>query len=155
MTLRVYIVEDYAPLVERLRERLAEIGADLVGHADSSAEALHDLAALHADVVVTDVFLREGSGLDVLRGLRAMAQPPGQWRIVFTHYCSSYYRDAAARFGATHFFDKQWDVGTLFDTLAARAAPSRDPPSEPADDPPRTPDPRSRGPAGRPDDAAD
>ena len=153
--LRVYVVEDYAPLVERLREQLAEVGATVVGHANSSEDALRDIASLSPDVILTDIALREGSGFDLLRGLSSLRQPAGQWRIVFTHDCSSYHRDAAARFGATHFFDKQWDVAELIDTLASRAARQPRTPPESDDESSRTRDPRSEGRPRRPDDPQD
>lgn len=70
--MRVLIVED-DPMVMRLNvDYLARLeGVELVGQCDSVPAALEALAQQAVDLVLLDVYLRNRSGLEVLRYLRA------------------------------------------------------------------------------------
>lgn len=70
--MRVLIVED-DPMVMRLNvDYLARLeGVELVGQCDSVPAALEALAHEAVDLVLLDVYLRNRSGLEVLRHLRA------------------------------------------------------------------------------------
>lgn len=71
-TLTVMLVDDH----ELIRQGLAGAfdragGFTVVGQAGTVAEALSAAAACRPDVVITDVRLPDGSGLDIVRALRA------------------------------------------------------------------------------------
>jgi DNA-binding NarL/FixJ family response regulator len=70
MPLRCLIVDDNASFREEMRGLLAEQGLDVVGGAESGAEAVQQIAALRPDVALIDIDLGEESGLEVARRLR-------------------------------------------------------------------------------------
>ena len=70
--MRVLIVED-DPMVMRLNvDYLSRLeGVELVGQCDNVASALECLAQASVDLILLDIYLRNRSGLEVLRQLRA------------------------------------------------------------------------------------
>jgi len=87
MPLRTLIVDD-EPVARRiLREELESIpDVEIVGEADSGANALDCIAEEHPDLVLLDLQMPEMSGLDVVRNLRG-----GNWTpsiVVVTAYDS-------------------------------------------------------------------
>src|SRR5512143_641787 len=63
---RIYVVE-YSTLVRnRIREAIAGLGdCMIVGEAEAANEAVLDIDELNPDVVITDLLLRDGTGIDV------------------------------------------------------------------------------------------
>ena len=119
MLLRVYLVEDSPVLVERLQELMHDDGATDVGHAEDAASAVSKIAALCPDVVVVDIALREGTGFHVLDGIRDLPETVRPTRIVLTNSTRDWYRNAAKRLGADHFFDKSSQIPEMLDVLRA------------------------------------
>ena len=69
--MRVLIVDDSEVLVQRLRTGLAEItGIEVVGHANNVADAAREIRKAKPDVVILDIRMPGGSGIDVLEGLK-------------------------------------------------------------------------------------
>lgn len=119
--LRVFLVEDSELVRGRIRAELATIpGLTAVGFAETAADAVRDVLATHPDVVLLDLHLREGNGLEVLRALHADAPE------IDVYLCSNYaqepYRTMALRLGAREVFDKSTEFGLVRETLARRAA---------------------------------
>ena len=113
-TLEAFIVED-SPLI---REQLALMLEDLtnvkvIGFADNESDAAAALAgsATSATLVVVDIFLRQGSGLSLLRneGLRR----DGRCFVVLTNDATSDIRNEALRLGAERVFDKSRQIDEL------------------------------------------
>ncbi|MEO8304805.1 MAG: response regulator [Betaproteobacteria bacterium] len=124
MGLRVYVVEDSAIVFDRLQELLHEQGVQVVGHSDTAATAIVEIAALRPDVVVVDIALREGTGFHVLKALGEPTDPRGPARVVLTNFNRDWYRDAAKRLGVEHFFDKSYQIPDLMKVLHAMALPT-------------------------------
>jgi DNA-binding NarL/FixJ family response regulator len=118
---RVYVVED-APLVrERLIEMLdATPGTQVIGAAERADEAIRDILERHPDVVLLDLRLAQGNGLDVLRAVHPAA--PEITFYMLTSFAFEPYRQLAARLGAQDFFDKARDFERVRDIIAARSA---------------------------------
>lgn len=94
-------------------------GFEVVGEAASVAEALAAVATLHPDLLLLDVFLPDGSGLDVLRRL---SQDQGDSRpdalmITADHDISSV--RAAMKLGAVSYLVKPFGSADLADRLDA------------------------------------
>ncbi len=69
-TIRVALVDDHPLVREGTARLLTEAGMEVVGQAGSLAQG-HPLAATtDADVIVVDVSLGDGSGLDLIRAVR-------------------------------------------------------------------------------------
>jgi DNA-binding NarL/FixJ family response regulator len=117
----VYVVEDALLVRERLVEMLDALpGACVVGCCGSADEAIEDILAEHPDVVLLDVRLAQGSGLDVLRTVHERA--PEIDFYMLSGSASDPYRRVAARLGAVDFFDKSKDFERVRDVIAARIA---------------------------------
>jgi len=118
--LNVFLVEDSAPLRERMEKMLGAIpGARVVGHAAEAEEAIRAILATRPHVVVLDIKLAQGSGFDVMRALRDTA--PQTEFYVLSNFASPGYRGTAERLGARGFFDKSHEFEALRDALAERA----------------------------------
>ena len=117
MSLRVYLVEDSPVVFERLQEYMHDEGATVVGHAEDAATAVAEIAALCPDVVVVDIALREGTGFHVLDGIADLPEAERPARIVLTNVTRDWYRNAANRLGADHFFDKSSQIPEMLDVL--------------------------------------
>ena len=77
---RVLIVDDEAPARRRLRELLDDCASALpltiVGEAGSGREAMELLAAVPADLVLTDIHMPDMDGIELARHLLKLQHPP-------------------------------------------------------------------------------
>jgi DNA-binding NarL/FixJ family response regulator len=114
------LVEDSNKIREVLIPSMEELGnLQVVAVAETSAEALLALA-LHASVwrvAVVDLFLREGSGLDVLRA--CANRHPCQRVVVLTNYATAEIRRRCLAMGADAVFDKSTELDDFFDLCAS------------------------------------
>ena len=118
LTPRVVLVEDNTTIRETLVPALQELaGARVVAMADGAQEALATLRQVPWDVLVLDMFLREGTGLEVL------AQLPGELAgrkvYVLTNYATADLRKACVRRGADAVFDKSTELDEFFAAFLA------------------------------------
>lgn len=67
--MRLLIVDDNEEFLDAARVLLEREGMSVVGIAMTGAEALGQVAALHPDVVLADIFLGDESGLELARRL--------------------------------------------------------------------------------------
>jgi len=112
--MRVLIVDDSAVVRERVTALLSEVeSVEVVGHAETVREATASLEALHPDVVILDIRLIDGSGIDVLTYIKQ--HRPELKVIILTNYPYPPYRKKCLEAGAEFFFDKS----TEFDQIAA------------------------------------
>ena len=118
---RVFLVEDSAPILERVLEMLGSIrGVAAVGSASTALDAERQILALQPDAVLLDIKLAQGSGLDVLRSVHKQA--PRIEIYMLSNFSSQPYRERATSLGAREFFDKTTEIERLRRTLAERAA---------------------------------
>jgi len=99
---------------DRLTDFLAVPGRiEIVGHAETEAEAMQQLAAQPVDVAIVDLSLRQGSGLGVIARVRARWPGPRPTIVVLTNYASAEFEVACRARGADHFFDKVTQFGAI------------------------------------------
>ena len=110
---KVFIAEDSSMIRERVAAMLEAQAMDVVGHAPSPQDSIAGILASRPDVVVLDVQLEGGSGLEVLRAVRQAE--PGISFVVFSNNAAPAYRKRYLGEGALRFLDKT----TEFDQLAA------------------------------------
>ena len=119
--MNVFIVEDSAPIRERLAAMLGGIeGVSVVGQADKPGEALEGILRTRPDSVVLDIQLIGGNGLDVLR--KARPQVPSTVFIVLTNRADAQYRRVCMEAGAAYFFDKSSEIAKVRDVIAGLGA---------------------------------
>lgn len=112
MTLRVYIVDDSTTVRNNLSQTLKELAQiEPAGTTDTEHEAKRWLAANEWDLAIVDLFLREGSGMNVLQGLRRSR--PGQRIVVLSNHSSPDVRWRCRQLGADAVFDKSLEIEAL------------------------------------------
>jgi DNA-binding NarL/FixJ family response regulator len=110
---KVFLADDSAMIRERVAAMLAARDMDIVGEAETPERSIEGILASHPDVVVLDVQLEGGTGLQVLRAVRAA--DPAIAFVVFSNNAGPAYRKRYLGEGARHFLDKT----TEFDQLVS------------------------------------
>lgn len=121
--LKTYIVEDNLTIRENLVGTLEELTqAETIGHAETEAEARAWLAANKDvwDLIIIDLFLKQGSGLGVLQA--CAAREPRQQVVVLSNYATQDIRKRCAQLGADAVFDKSNEIEALLDFCIAQSA---------------------------------
>ena len=116
MALITYLVEDSATIRDNLISTLEEIApVKVVGFAETENEASAWLSNHNDDwqLAIVDLFLKEGSGLGVLKGCQN--RNVNQKVIVLTNYATSDIRRRCAELGSDAVFDKSNELDELLD----------------------------------------
>ena len=120
MELRTYIVEDNATIRDNLIEALVELAeVQALGWADTENDA-KAWAAGHRgawDLMIVDLFLRQGSGLGVLEACQDRGR--AQRVVVLSNYATDDMRKRCAQLGADAVFDKSNEIDALVDYCLA------------------------------------
>lgn len=110
---RVLLVEDNATIRATLVPALQELaGACVVATAEGAPQALNAIRLVEWDVLVLDLFLREGTGFDVLANMPRGVT--GRKVYVLTNYANSELRNACLLQGADAVFDKSTELDEFF-----------------------------------------
>lgn len=123
--IKTFLVEDSPVIRSNLVAALEDLApVQVVGYAESADDACSRLRELQdggeCDLVIVDVFLKSGSGLDVLRCLRESGTPAR--RVVLTNYATTEIRNECLLLGAQAVFDKSRDIDALVDYCNSVAA---------------------------------
>jgi DNA-binding NarL/FixJ family response regulator len=106
--MRVYIVEDSQRVRRIIEERLASIsGIVLIGYSEGAPHAIEQIAALSPDIVVLDLQLNPGCGLDVLRHFRFANYH--HIALVLSNHIDNLVRDQCRDYGASGCYDKSFE----------------------------------------------
>jgi two-component system response regulator DesR len=108
---KVFLADDSALIRERVAAMLLDRAMNVVGQAETPQGSIDGILAVHPDVVVLDVQLEGGSGLEVLRAVRQL--DPRIAFVVFSNNAGPAYRKRYLGEGAQRFLDKT----TEFDQL--------------------------------------
>jgi DNA-binding NarL/FixJ family response regulator len=110
------LVEDSLVLRRRLRDILEDIGRfRIVGEFDTAQDAIAAIGTAPPEVILLDIKLRVGNGIEVLRHIREHA--PDAKVIVFSQHDDPGYREQFEQAGATFFFNKTHETSQLVATL--------------------------------------
>jgi DNA-binding NarL/FixJ family response regulator len=113
-SLRVFLVEDTQSVRDRLNDFLSEPGkVEMIGFADTEADAVRQLRAQPFDVAIVDLNLKEGSGIGVIESVRALHATAPPTIIVLTNYAFPEFETACRERGADYFFDKSTQFGAV------------------------------------------
>ncbi len=116
--LRVYVVEDSELIRKRIVENVRSMGRfEIVGVAESEDEAVEAIDKLHPDIVITDIRLKAGNGIDVVRHVRAHPYVPRPRVFVLTNYAFPEYRHQCSVAGADEFFDKSSEYDRFLELM--------------------------------------
>lgn len=106
-TLQVMLVEDSHIISDLISENLARIPKlTLLGIAETESDALAMLQSRPCDVLILDIQLRQGNGINLLRVLSADRAYAQTVKIVLSNHVSGTYRRICEQYGVQFFFDK-------------------------------------------------
>ena len=119
-----FIADDSDVVRGRLVELLSEVeGAEVVGQAANAVEAVEAIGCLKPHVVILDIRMPGGSGIDVLKKVKQGDGPPVV--LMLTNHASPQYRKKCLEWGADFFLDKSRDLECLlliFKSLVQQSA---------------------------------
>lgn len=130
--IQTYLVEDSPVIRENLIATLEELApVRVVGTAADESTAVKWLAwpGQAVDLVIVDLFLKDGSGLGVLRAAQSMARR--HRLVVLSNYVTPDMRRQCQALGAERVFDKSHDLEALllYCSELALGEPAQDIPS--------------------------
>jgi two-component system nitrate/nitrite response regulator NarP len=117
---RVLLVDDHPMIGAALEMLLRETDHELLGRARSVAEARKQISSLKPDLVLLDVHLPDGSGIDLLRSLSRARRRP--LVILLTAGMDDAQLLAAAQLNPAGMVLKTSDPGLLLDCMDAVVA---------------------------------
>ena len=116
MSLRVLVIDDHAVVREGLRRLLSrDETINLVGEAASKREALAQISHHNPDVIVVDLHLPDGSGLDVIAWTRSVSQKIGI--VVLTMSNMPEHVLASMQSGASAHVDKTTPIAEILQAI--------------------------------------
>jgi two-component system response regulator DesR len=118
---KVFLADDSALIRARVAVMLAAPHMSIVGQAQTPQACIDGILATKPHVVVLDVQLDGGQGLDVLRAIRP-AEPDIAF-VVFSNNSGPAYRKRYLGAGAVRFLDKSAEFDQLPQAVSAAATP--------------------------------
>jgi len=114
--IKVFIADDSAPIRERLITLLSGTGnVEIVGQARDVSETINSVRESRPDVVILDVQMPDGTGIDVLEAIGK--ERPAPKVIMLTNYPFAHYRRKCLETGASFFFDKSTEFHKLLQAV--------------------------------------
>jgi DNA-binding NarL/FixJ family response regulator len=103
--MKVFIVDDSRAFRKELINLLSKLKEiEIVGQAEDSVKAMEAIQRLKPYVVILDIRMHGGNGIEVLTNIKKDRNPP--LVIVLTNYPYPQYRKKCKEAGADFFFDK-------------------------------------------------
>jgi DNA-binding NarL/FixJ family response regulator len=116
--IRVVLADDHSVVRRGIRDFLTEAGdIAVVAEAESGTQALALTTQYKPDVVVLDIQMPEGSGLEVARQLRAQGSTVGI--LILTAFDDPPYLKAALEIGANGYVLKSSEADEIVDAVRA------------------------------------
>jgi CheY-like chemotaxis protein len=120
--LRALVCDDEAPLRDLMARRLEKMGLD-VERAESGTDAATRINEQHYDLLVTDIYMPDVTGLQLLQQMKAL--DPHAQVVVVTASATLDNAVGALNHGAFAYLTKPFDHLTVFDNVVARAVEFR------------------------------
>jgi two-component system OmpR family response regulator len=119
----VIIIEDSPLILERISSTISSIpGTNITGNAADAQSAIELVKTAKPQLVVLDLLLRSGNGLEVLREIRKQKIPSKV--VVLTNYGEEQYRQVCFEEGADYFLDKSSEFDQIEEIVQILVAES-------------------------------
>ncbi|MFA4917642.1 MAG: response regulator transcription factor [Thermodesulfovibrionales bacterium] len=107
--MKVFIADDSSEIRKRIIAMLSDLAEsiEMIGEAENVQDAINSIHEFDPDVVILDIRMPGGSGIDVLKKIKKKNEVPVI--IILTNYPYSQYRKKCMEAGADFFFDKSGD----------------------------------------------
>ncbi|MDO9437211.1 response regulator transcription factor [Hydrogenophaga sp.] len=120
-TIRILLVDDHPMVREGLRARLSSVAhLQVVGEAGDAAEAMRLIEADVPDLVLQDVGLKEGNGIDLVQAM--LARWPALCVLMFSMYDNPEYVQRALQAGARGYVLKDAPASEIVAAIEAVVA---------------------------------
>ena len=116
----IAIVDDHGIVRQGLRALLSQPGIEVVGEAESGSEAIRLAQMLQPDVMLLDIRMKDGDGLQSLPQIKAVS--PHTSVIILTTYANPAYLARAISGGAAGYLSKETDPSQIVRAVRAAAA---------------------------------
>ncbi|MFH0758226.1 MAG: response regulator transcription factor [Bacteroidota bacterium] len=114
--MKIIIVDDSKVMRERIINMISPIhGVDISAEARSSGEAIELLEKLKPDVMILDIRMPDGCGLEVLKYTQEKQIPVV--KIVITNYPLIQYRKKCMELGSDFFYDKSTEFEEVYKVI--------------------------------------
>jgi DNA-binding NarL/FixJ family response regulator len=115
---RIFVVDDHPIVREGLAAQIAnDSGLELCGDAEDVAEAMTRIATSRPDVVIVDISLKTGNGIDLVKRLKAHDKAVRV--LVWSMYPENLYAERALRAGALGYIHKGKAAGKIMEAIRA------------------------------------
>ncbi|MCK5135698.1 MAG: response regulator transcription factor [Bacteroidales bacterium] len=116
--MKILVVDDSRLLRQRIIDLISDIpNIEISAEAESSIEAIKLIEKLNPDLMILDIRMPNGSGIEVLRSIRQ--QDKSIITIVLTNYPLAQYKEKCLELGASYFFDKVNEFEQVRDLIAS------------------------------------
>lgn len=115
--MRIFIADDSTIFRKMLVSSISEFeNVEIVGYAENALEAIESIARLSPDIVILDIRLKSGTGIDILHAIkRNLSASP--IAIVLTNFPYDQYRKVCINLGADYFFHKATEFTEFVTTI--------------------------------------
>ena len=114
--MKVFIADDSAVVRKQLIAMLSDLPEiEIIGQAQDTLEATNSIRKLKPDVVILDIQMPGGSGIDVLQNIKK--DNPAPMVIMLTSCSHPQYRKRCMDAGADYFFDKLTEFDKITEPL--------------------------------------
>mgnify|MGYP003869518321 CR=1 FL=1 len=112
----VFVVDDHPPIRDAMGDAIdSTIDLQVCGHAERLGEARGQIGETAPDVVVVDISLPDGHGLELVKTVRE--RRPEIRSVVFSMYDETIYAERALRAGASGYLMKTEPIGDLVEAV--------------------------------------
>ncbi len=116
-SLRIFLVEDSIEVRDLMIENLAMIpGVVVAGVSESEVDALNQLKTVSCDILIVDIQLKKGNGINLLRHL-SEKRDDDLLKIICSNNATEVFRRVGRQYGVHHFFDKTSEFPQLFELV--------------------------------------
>jgi len=114
--MKVFVVDDARLVRQRIIEMISELrGVEISGQAERAREAVASIKKSNPDVVILDIRLPGGNGIEVLKDIKKNKSAP--IIIILTNYPYPQYKKKCMEAGADFFFDKSTEFHKVNEVL--------------------------------------
>jgi DNA-binding NarL/FixJ family response regulator len=116
--MKIFIVDDSQIICARLVTWLSDLeGAEMAGFAHNAAEAVESIRRVEPDVVILDLRMPGGSGIEVLHAIKELHPAPLVIMVTSAPLSLSRYERKCVASGADFFFDKSNEFQKIGEVL--------------------------------------